>query len=145
MYIQKTWTAGFLQLVLCAFFAIGICAHASSGNPIQTIDGIWVESEAAHSITPGKTNTFKFKVEGDKVTGKVIATGTTSPKKISDLKTDGKEVSFSVDTELNGKKVTQKFSGTVTKDSIKGKVEYAGEKGAMESHDWEVKRKDKAK
>ena len=58
---------------------------------------------------------------------------------ISDGKVKDDEVSFSVVREFNGNKMTSKYSGKVSADTIKGKIETERD-GNTRSRDWEAKR-----
>jgi len=51
----------------------------------------------------------------------------------------GDAVSFTVIRELNGKKYTQKFSGKLSGDTIKGRVEFVRD-GKPESREWAARR-----
>jgi hypothetical protein len=70
------------------------------------------------------TGTMNLKADGDKVTGTV--SGRNGDTEISDGKIDGDAVTFTVVREFNGNKVTLKYTGTVTADGIKFKVEREG-------------------
>jgi len=79
----------------------------------------------------------KFKQEGEKLTGTI-----TSPLGETEIK-DGKvkdgEVSFHITFERDGNQFTAKFSGKLTGDKIKGKVE-VGEGDNKRTLPWEPKR-----
>jgi hypothetical protein len=70
------------------------------------------------------TGTMNLKAEGDKVTGTVSGRG--GETEISDGKISGDTVSFTVVREFNGNKFTMKYTGTVSDDGIKFKVEREG-------------------
>jgi hypothetical protein len=82
--------------------------------------------------------TVKLKLEGDKLTGTVPGQGTQEVA-ISDAMFKDGNVSFSVDREVNGQKITQKYSGTVSGDTIKGTIETT-RGGQSQSREWEAKR-----
>lgn len=58
---------------------------------------------------------------------------------ISDGKVKGDEISFAVVREWNGNKFTMKYSGKVSADVIKGKIESERD-GNVRSREWEAKR-----
>ena len=58
---------------------------------------------------------------------------------ISDGAFKDDKVSFTVTRERNGQKFTQKYTGTVSGDTIKGKIE-SERGGQSRSVDWEAKR-----
>jgi hypothetical protein len=70
------------------------------------------------------TGTLNLKADGSTLTGTVSGRG--GETEISDGKIDGGTVSFTVVREFNGNKMTQKYTGTVTGDGIKFKVEVEG-------------------
>lgn len=87
--------------------------------------------------------TLKLKVDSEKLTGSLTSPGRQGgdPVKteISDGKVKGDEISFSIMREFNGNKMTIKYSGKVTADTIKGKTE-SERNGQPQSRDWEAKR-----
>ncbi|HEV2394705.1 MAG TPA: hypothetical protein VG146_20325 [Verrucomicrobiae bacterium] len=87
--------------------------------------------------------TLKLKTEDGKVTGSISQPGRQGGEpRVTDIK-DGKlkgdEVSFSVTREFNGNSFTMKYSGKVSADTIKGKIEFE-RNGETRSRDWEAKR-----
>ena len=82
--------------------------------------------------------TVKLKLEGDKLTGTVPGQGNQEVP-ISDGTFKDDKVSFSVVREVNGEKITQKYSGTVSGDTIKGTIE-SSRGGKSRSSEWEAKR-----
>ena len=87
--------------------------------------------------------TLTLKADGEKLTGTLTSPGRQGgePTKteISEGKVKADEVSFSVTREFNGNKMTSKYSGKVTADTIKGKTE-SERNGETQSRDWEAKR-----
>jgi hypothetical protein len=91
--------------------------------------------EAGGKTREGK---LKLKKEGDKLTGAVIGRNNQETT-IEDAKLKDGEVSFTVTRERNGQKFTTKYSGKISGDTIKGKMEFERD-GKTESRDWEAKR-----
>jgi hypothetical protein len=93
--------------------------------------------------TPRET-TLKLKLEGDKLTGTVSMPGRGGAAGTDTAIEDGKykdgELSFSVSRERNGQKMTTKYTGKVSGDTIKGKIEGPGRGGEVTTRDWEAKR-----
>jgi hypothetical protein len=58
---------------------------------------------------------------------------------IEDGKFKDGEVSFSVTRERNGQKFTQKYTGKIDGDTLKGKIEFERD-GKAETRDFEAKR-----
>ena len=82
--------------------------------------------------------TLKLKQEGDKLTGAMIGRNNNETAIDDGTFKDG-SISFTVTRERNGQKFTQKYTGKVVGDTIKGKVEFERE-GQAQSRDWEATR-----
>src|SRR5208282_315340 len=81
--------------------------------------------------------TLKLKLEGDKLTGATLGRdGKENP--IQDATYKEGEVSFKIVRERNGTKMTSTYTGKVSGDTIKGKMQRGGSKA--QSQDWEAKR-----
>jgi hypothetical protein len=70
------------------------------------------------------TGTINLKADGGTLTGTVSGRG--GETEITNGKIDGDTVSFDVVREFNGNKMTMKYTGTVSADGIKFKVEREG-------------------
>ncbi len=81
--------------------------------------------------------TIKLKVEGDKLVGTIG--GGNRDAAISDGTFKDDKISFSVIREQKGEKLTQKYTGTLSGDAIRGKIE-TERGGKSRSTDWEAKR-----
>ena len=66
--------------------------------------------------------------------------GAARETEITEGKIKGNEVSFTVVREFNGNKMTSKYTGKVTADVIKGKMEFE-RNGETQSRDWEANAK----
>lgn len=113
--------------------------------------GTWTWTQPARNGGGGggggaeRKTTLKLKAEGEKLTGKMITPGRQGAEpretEISNGKVSGDDISFEVTREFNGNKFTTKYSGKVTADSIKGKIEMPGRDGGeARSRDWEAKK-----
>jgi len=80
-------------------------------------------------------STIEFKVEGDKVTGKVTREG--REMKVEDGKLKDGEVTFKITLERDDQKFVVKFKGKLEGAAIKGKAEIEGRDIEGE---WEAKR-----
>ncbi len=78
--------------------------------------------------------TLKLKQDGDKLTGATIRNG--NETQIQDGKILGDEITFTVIRDRDGRKVTAKYKGKITGDTIKGKVE-SDWSGDWQTLDWE--------
>jgi hypothetical protein len=110
-------------------------------NPVGTWK--WKQMRGDQSVE----YTAKLKMEGDKLTGVVISPGRDNENQetaISDAKFKDGEISFTVTRTFNDRKFSSKYTGKVSDDSIKGKIERERD-GKSQSTDWEAKReKEKA-
>lgn len=128
--------------------ALGVILALGMIVPLQAQDkkadpaGTWTWTMQGRNGGPERKVTLKLKVEGDKLTGKISAPargGESRDTEIKDGKIKGSEISFTVSRENNGNTFTQKYSGKVTEDTIKGKIEFE-RNGETRSRDWEAKR-----
>ncbi len=128
-------------LGLVALFALGAVAQAQEKKVDPT--GKWTWSMPGRDGGPGRTNTLTLKLEGEKLTGKILSPGRGGQPgrdvEITDGKLKGSDVSFTVVREFNNNKMTFKYSGKVSGDTIKGKAEFE-RNGETQSRDWEAKR-----
>ena len=144
MLIKKLGLTSLLQTVACAALALGFVAqiHAADAN------GKWTWSTPGRNGGDPRVTTLTLKVDGEKVTGNVSSPGrqggAARETEISDGKLKGEDLSFSVVREVNGNKMTTKYSGKVSATSIKGKIEFE-RNGETQSRDWEAKRPEEKK
>jgi hypothetical protein len=85
-----------------------------------------------------RENTLKLKLEGDKLTGALIGRNNQETPIEEGTYKNG-ELSFKVTRERGGQKFTTKYTGKVTGDTIKGKIE-TDFGGKTQSRDWTAKR-----
>jgi hypothetical protein len=91
---------------------------------------------------PDRTNTLVLKLDGDKLTGKLMSPrrdGQTNTTDIADGKVTGAVVTFSVVRTYNDNTFTNLYTGTLGDTSIKGKVEFTRD-SETQSRDWEAKK-----
>jgi hypothetical protein len=117
--------------VVCVLTLIGLARAEEKPNPT----GTWKYTTEVNGQSFDVT--IKLKLESDKLTGTVTARDTES--KIEDAKYKDGEVSFKVTREMNGNKVTLKYTGTIKGDTIKGKREMDRD-GQTNTRDFEAKR-----
>ena len=130
----------FLTIAACAVLTLGAASQALAADATGT--WTWTRPARAGGGDPAKM-TLTLKADGEKLTGTLTSPGRQGgePTKteISEGKVKADEVSFSVTREFNGNKMTSKYSGKVTADTIKGKTE-SERNGETQSRDWEAKR-----
>ena len=105
-----------LALVSCA---LAVAAFAAG------VDGKWTYETQGRNGP--QTATMNLKADGATLTGTVSGRG--GATEISDGKVDGNNISFSVTREMQGNKFTMKYSGTVSGDELKLKIERPGQNG----------------
>ena len=137
--------ASLTQIVTCAILALGSVAQAQDKKADPT--GTWTWTTPGRNGGPDRKSTLKLKVEGDKLTGTLSAPGRGgqgNDAAIADGKLKGDEISFTVIREFGGNKITAKYNGKISDDSIKGKIE-TERNGQTNSRDWEAKRETEKK
>jgi len=78
--------------------------------------------------------TLKLKQDGEKLTGAAVRNENEAP--IQDGKVAGDEITFNVVRDRDGRKVTAKYHGKITGDTVKGKVE-SDWSGDWQTLEWE--------
>src|SRR6266853_5890827 len=123
MHYKQNALATLLKTSLCALLALGFLAQTQAEEKKADPAGTWTWSRPGRNGGPEIKMSMKLKTEGDKVTGVVISPGRQGGEptetKIEDAKLKGDEISFTVTREFNGNKMTTKYHGKVTADSIK--------------------------
>ena len=125
-----------MKRFLAATFVLAIVAAAVQAKAADNPTGTWKWSVPGRN---GQTRemTLKLKLEGDKLTGAMLGRGG-KENPIQDATYKDGTVSFKVVREWNGNKMTTTFTGKVSGDVIKGKIE--SDRAGTKSHDWEAKR-----
>jgi hypothetical protein len=121
------------RFMAVAFVLAGLVSPAMAAeNPTGTWK--WTTSRGGQE----REQTLTLKLEGDKLTGSMPGRNN-STTEISDASFKDNKVSFSVTREFNGQKMTTKYSGTLSGDTITGKTERERD-GQTTSTDWVAKR-----
>ena len=130
------------KFTLSAMLALGFFAEVKAEEKKADPTGNWTWMMKGRQGRPDRKITAKIKLEGDKVTGKVISPGRdgqANETEIQDGKLKNDEVSFSITREFNGNKMVMKYNGKLSGDAIKGTI--ASERnGEPVNQDWEAKR-----
>ena len=129
-----------IKVVTCAILALGVVGQIQAQD--KKVDGTWTWTTPGRDGGPERKATLKLKTEGDKLTGTLSAPGRGGQAvdtAIADAKVKGDEISFTVTREFNNNKVTSKYNGKISGDTIKGKIETERD-GQTNSRDWEAKR-----
>jgi hypothetical protein len=118
-------------LVACVGF-VGSARAEDKANPTGTWKWTVTNNDQKRDVT------LKLKLDGDKLTGALMGRNNQETK-IDDATFKDGEVTFSVTRERNGTKMTSKYTGKITGDTLKGKIESERD-GKPESRDWEATR-----
>jgi hypothetical protein len=133
---------------VCALLALGFSSQVRAEDKKADPTGTWTWTMQRPGGGGGeRTMTLKLKADGDKVTGTLTSPGRdgqTRDTEIADGRLKGDEITFTVTREFNGNKMTSKYNGKVSEDSIKGKIEFERD-GQTQSRDWDAKRKTETK
>jgi len=143
MQRKQTIFASIFPLVTCAFLAL-FATQAQAQDKKADPAGTWTWSTPGRNGGEPRKFTLKLKVEGEKLTGTLATPGRgqdaqVRETEITEGKVKGEEISFAVVREFNGNKMTTKYTGKVTADTIKGKTEFERQ-GETQSREWEAKR-----
>jgi hypothetical protein len=135
---QNTLTS-LIPLFTSAFLALVTLPQAQAADP----SGTWSWSMPGRGGGEPRKMTLKLKMEGDKLSG-TIATparqgGEARETAIENAQLKGDAITFNVTREVGGNKMTQKYTGKISGDTIKGKIEF-DRGGESQSRDWEAKR-----
>jgi hypothetical protein len=132
--ITKT-CATLLALLLVSSLAV---AQDKDAKPDPT--GTWTWKVMGQN-NQAREQTLKLKLDGDKLTGALVGRNDRETKIEKPTYKDG-ELSFEVTRERQGEKFTTKYTGKVSGDTIKGKMQFE-RNGQKRDRDWEAKREKK--
>jgi len=125
-----------IQLTACLALVLGFTSTAQAQDKKVDVTGTW-KSSSTNQNGQVRETTFKLKTEGGKLTGTV--SGRQDDTAIEEGTIKGEEISFKVTREFNNNKVTTKYTGKVSGDTIKGKAETQRD-GEPRSRDWVAKK-----
>ena len=124
-----------IRRLLVAPVALALVMVAAQVRAEDNPTGTWKWSMTINNQS--RDVTLKLKLDGGKLTGSI--SGRTADTEISDGQYKDGDISFTVTRERNGQKFTSKYSGKLTGDEIKGKIESERD-GQTTSRDWDAKR-----
>jgi hypothetical protein len=142
MHFKNNKLTSLTAAMLTAVFVLGFLADARADDKKADVAGTWNWVQKGQQGRPDRKITAKFKVDGEKLTGTVSSPGRdgqTTDTDIQDGTIKGDEIAFSVTRERNGNKMTSKYTGKVSGDTITGKMEF-DRNGEPVKRDWEAKR-----
>ena len=123
------------ELLALALALIGIVSQvhaADKADPTGTWKWTTMRNNQSRDVT------LKLKLDGDKLTGTMPGRDNTEIA-ITDATFKDGQIAFSVTRERDGNKFTQKYSGKLDGNTIKGKIEFERD-GQTQSRDWEAKK-----
>ena len=100
----------FKNVVMCVVFAVSALAGDVTGS--------WKASMPGRKDGATREVTYKFKADGDKLTGTTSGMGGEDVA-ITDGMVKGEEISFTIKREVNGNAMVMKYKGKVSGDEIK--------------------------
>jgi hypothetical protein len=120
---------------------LGFSAQAQEKKADPT--GTWTWSTPVRDGGTARVTTLKLKAEGEKLTGTISMPGRQGAEpretQIQNGKIKGDEISFTLTREFGGNTMTSKYTGKVSGDVIKGKMEFE-RNNETQSREWEAKR-----
>jgi hypothetical protein len=131
----------FTKILIGAVLLTGALIQAQAEDKKIDPSGTYIWTMPGRNGGADRTNTLVLKLDGDKLTGKLSAPGrggAATETEIADGKVAGADVSFNLVRTYNGNTMTNKYSGTLADDTIKGKIEFE-RNGEPQSRDWEAK------
>jgi hypothetical protein len=131
-------------LAACALMALGAAPLVQAADDkAASATGKWSWTTPGRDGGEGRKMTLTLTQDGEKLTGKLSSPGRDGAAReteISDGTVKGSDVAFSVTREFNGNKMTSKYTGKISGDTITGKSEFKGRDGNDQSRDWTAKR-----
>ncbi len=131
----------FSTILLGGLLLLGALPLAQAEDKKVDPSGTYIWTMPGRNGGADRTNTLVLKLDGEKLTGKVSSPGrdgAVNSTEIADGKLAGSEVSFTVVRAFNGNTMTNKYTGTVSAEAIKGKFLFT-RNGDEQSRDWEAK------
>ena len=124
-----------MKQLLAGTLVLAIVMTAGMARAAESPTGTWKWEVKVNEQTIDLS--LKLKQDGDKLTGAL--TGPGGDTEIQDGTYKDGDLSFTVVRERNGQKMTFKYTGKVSGDTIKGKTEIDRD-GQTSSRDWEANR-----
>lgn len=129
-----------MQRLVAAVLALAFVGLATVAWAAEDPTGTW--KWTVQMRDQKREQTLKLELKEGKLTGAMIGRNQQETK-IEDAKFQDGKISFKVTRERQGQKFTQKYTGTLKGDVIKGTIEFERE-GKTQKREWEAKREKKA-
>jgi hypothetical protein len=131
------------KAIACAVAFVGMVALAQAEDTKLDPTGTWSWTTPGRNGNPGRTSKLTIKKSDAGLTGTLTTPGRgdNPPNKteISNIKIEGDQISFKTTREVNGDTLTSTYTGTLTADSIKGKIAVTGGSQERPPRNWEAK------
>ena len=135
------------SMAVCAVLALGGLATASAEEKAASATGTWSWTVQGREGGAERKMSLALTQDGEKLTGKLSSPGreggAARETEITDGSVKGADVAFSVTREFNGNKMTTKYTGKLSGDTITGKAESKDRDGNDRSRDWTAKKEAK--
>lgn len=132
-----------VRILAGAVLVTGIFTQAQAADGKVDPTGTYIWTTAGRNGGPDRTNTLTLKLEGEKLTGSMLAPGRGGAEptatEVKDAKITGADISFSVSRDFGGTAMVSKYTGKLADGTIKGKIE-TDRNGEVQSRDWEAKK-----
>lgn len=133
-----------LKIAACAVLVLGTASLTQAADDKKADPtGTWTWTRQGQD-GQSREQSMKLKLDGEKLTGTVAGRarggGEATDSPIEEAKLKGDEISFKVTRTFNDNKIVTKYTGKISGDTIKGKIEF-DRNGETQSRDWEAKRK----
>ena len=112
---------------------VAVCCLAATAQAAADPNGTWKWKFTTQGGQEFELS-LTLKADGDKLTGATVRNE--NETQIQDGKIAGDEITFTVIRDREGRKVTAKYKGKITGDTVKGKVE-SDWSGDWQTLDWE--------
>jgi len=130
----------------CTLLTLSLVAYVQAEDKKVDPTGTWTWTTPGTNGGADRKNTLTLKLQGNSLTGILSypsrQNGEVRDTPIEEGQVKGDEITFNVSREFGGTKVVSKYKGTISGDSIKGKIDSV-RNGENQSRDWDAKREPK--
>lgn len=127
------------------FFLAVTCIQTKADDRKLDPTGAYAWTMAGYNGNLYRTNILVLQLEGTNLTGKITSpmrNGSTNVTEIANGRIIGADISFFTVRTYKDNAYTNNYSGTLTNDAIKGKIEFQRD-GEIHSRDWIAKKQEK--
>jgi len=131
-----------VKLLLAVLLSLGAGIQLYAQDASADVSGTYTWTMTGRGGGATRTNILVLRATGERLSGTIsmpTRSGPATTSSISEGQVDGTNVSFSVVRTYNGTQFTNRYTGGVNSDGIKGKVEI-NRNGQPQTRDWNAKR-----